>query len=39
MLNPKKCKDIVIDFLHYKPCEPAPLMIGSLALEQVGSYK
>lgn len=37
--NPKKCKDMIIDFLHCKPCNPSPLWIGPSCLEQVVSYK
>ena len=38
-LNPKKCKDMIIDFLQYKPSNPNPLRIGPMELEQVQSYK
>jgi hypothetical protein len=43
-LNPKKCKEMVIDFLQYKPCELRTLVIGNAGtsnapLETVDSYK
>ena len=38
-LNGKKCKEMVIDFLHYKSTTLSPLMIDGTVIDRVQSYK
>ena len=38
-LNPKKCKQMVIDFLQYKSTCSSPLLIGGALIERVSRYK
>ena len=38
-LNPKKCKEMVVDFLQYKSTCSSPLIIGGALDERVSLYK
>lgn len=38
-LNPTKCKELVIDFLHYNSCELQPIVTGGAFIERVKSFK
>ena len=38
-LNPVKCKEMFIDFLHYKPHNPPPLQLSGSEIERVHTYK
>ena len=38
-LNPRKCKVLTVDFLHYNSCVPMPIMVGGSLVEQVPSFK
>ena len=38
-LNPVKCKEMFIDFLHYKPNHPPPLQLSGSEIERVHTYK
>ena len=38
-LNPKKCKEMVVDFLQYKLTCSSPLLIGGAIIERVSQYK
>ena len=38
-LNPKKCKEMVVDFLQYKSTCSSPLLIGGALIERVSQYK
>ena len=38
-LNPRKCKSITIDFLHYNSCVPRPITVGGSDIEQVSTFK
>ena len=38
-LNPVKCKEMFIDFLHYKPHHPPPLQLSGSEIERVHTYK
>ena len=38
-LNPSKCKELLIDFLQYKPSDLPPLQMSDSIIEQVSSYK
>ena len=38
-LNPVKCKEMFIDFLHYKPRHPPPLQLSESEIERVHTYK
>ena len=38
-LNPVKCKEMFIDFLHYKPHHPPPLRLSGSEIERVHTYK
>lgn len=38
-LNPVKCKEMFIDFLHYKPHHPPPLQLSGSEIECVHTYK
>ena len=36
-LNPRKCKTMTVDFLHYNSCVPRPIAVGGSDIEQVYS--
>ena len=36
-LNPVKCKEMFIDFLHYKPHHPPPLQLSGSEIERVNT--
>ena len=38
-LNGPKCKDMLIDFLRYKPFPTIPIFINGLPIEQVSTNK
>ena len=38
-LNGPKCKDMLIDFLRYKPFPKTPIFINGLPIEQVSTHK
>ena len=38
-LNSVKCKEMLIDFLHYKPHHPPPLQLSGSQIECVHTYK
>ena len=38
-LNPKKCKEMIINFLQYSRFPPAPFIIGGSVIERVLTYK
>ena len=38
-LNPKECKEIVVDLLQYKSTCSSPLLIGGALIERVSQYK
>lgn len=38
-LNPKKCKTMAVDFLHYNSCISRPIDIGGNTIEKVSSFK
>ena len=38
-LNDPKCKDILIEFLRYKPFPTTPIFINGLPIEQVSTHK
>ena len=38
-LNGSKCKDMLIDFLRYKPFPTTPIFINGLPIEQVSTHK
>ena len=38
-LNPKKCKELQVNFLNYQPGPPRGLVLGSTSISQVDSYK
>ena len=38
-LNPRKCKVLAVDFLHYNSCVPRPIAFGGSLVEQVSSFK
>lgn len=38
-LNPKKCKEMIIDFLQYRLPINSPMYIGKVSIEKVESYK
>ena len=38
-LNPVECKEMFIDFLHYKPHHPPPLQLSGSEIERVHTYK
>lgn len=38
-LNPRKCKVLTVDFLHYNSCVPMPIMVSGSLVEQVPSFK
>ena len=37
--NPKKCKELQVNFLNYQPAPPQGLVLGSASISQVDSYK
>ena len=39
VLNSKKCKEMCISFLKYRPFPPVPLLVGSSLIEKVPCYK
>ena len=38
-LNPRKCKSMTVDFLHYNSCVPRPIAVGESDIEQVSTFK
>ena len=38
-LNPRKCKSMTVDFLHYNSCVPSPVAVGGSDIEQVSTFK
>ena len=38
-LNPKKCKEMRVSFLHYNSCELQPIASGGIYIEEVTSFK
>ena len=38
-LNPRKCKSMTVDFLHYNSCVPRPIAVGGSDIEQVSTFK
>ena len=38
-LNPRKCKSMTVDFLHYNSCVPRPIAIGGSDIEQISTFK
>ena len=38
-LNPRKCKIMTADFLHYNSCVPRPIAVGGSYIEQVSTFK
>ena len=38
-LNPRKCKFMTVDFLHYNSCVPRPIAVGGSDIEQVSTFK
>ena len=38
-LNPRKCKTMTVDFLHYNSCVPCPIVVGGSDIEQVFKFK
>ena len=43
-LNPRKCKSMTVDFLHYNSCVPRPVAVSPIAvggsdIEQVSTFK
>ena len=38
-LNPRKCKTVSVDFLHYNSCVPCPIAVGGCDIEQVFTFK
>ena len=38
-LNPRKCKSMTVDFLHYNCCLPRPIAVGGSNMEQVSTFK
>ena len=38
-LNPRKCKTMTVDFLHYNSCVPRPVAVGRSDIEQVSTFK
>ena len=37
-LNPRKCKSMTVDFLHYNSCVPRPIGVGGSDIEQVSTF-
>ena len=37
-LNPRKCKSMTVDFLHYNSCVPRPIEVGGSDIEQVSLH-
>ena len=37
-LNPRKCKSISVDFLHYNGCVPRPIGVSGSDIEQVSTF-
>ena len=38
-LNPRKCKTMSVDFLHYNSCVLRPIAVGGFDIEQVSTFK
>ena len=38
-LNPRKCKTLTVDFLHYNSCVPRPMAVDGSDIEQVSTFK
>ena len=38
-LNPRKCKTMTVDFLHFNSCLPRPIAVGGSDIEQVSIFK
>ena len=38
-LNPRKCKSMTVEFLHYNSCVPRPIAVGGSDIEQVSTFK
>ena len=38
-LNPRKCKSMTVDLLHYNSCVPRPIAVGGSDIEQVSTFK
>ena len=38
-LNPRNCKSMTVDFLHYNSCVPRPVAVGGSDIEQVSTFK
>ena len=38
-LNPRKCKTMNVDFLHYNSCVPCPIAVGGSDIEQIPTFK
>ena len=38
-LNPKKCKEMIINFMQYSPFPPAPFTVGGSVIDRVVTYK
>ena len=39
ILNSKKCKEMIINFMQYSPFPPGPLTVGGSVIERVVTYK
>ena len=38
-LNPRKCKTLTVDFLHYNSCVSRPIAVDGSDIEQVSTFK
>ena len=38
-LNPRKCRTMTVDFLHYNSRVPLPIAVGGSEIEQVSRFK
>ena len=38
-LNPRNCKSMTGDFLHYNSCVPRPIAVGGSDIEQVSTFR
>ena len=38
-LNPSKCKEVLMNFMHYSNLSLSPIIIGNKVLERVSTYK
>ena len=34
-LNPRKCKSMTVEFLHYNSCVPRPIAVGGSDIEHI----